>query len=231
MCTWLLWSAADGERVPLVLSDSWDVDVNIISRFELEELRTSDHQVSHLTHRETPGDSHDTKEGPGESHDTERGTRWVTWPRGSHQVNHMTHRETPGESHDTVMRQVMTNLGGQQVDLHNVKPTHTGHSQSYGLLKQEDQTRNHKPLPEVGAVDHQQRPDPHVGQVRPVEHLRTKGHTCQPVGKGFMITWLHDVLLLSTPQRSFSLNKNKLYGSSVPRSLNASCVTVKSEDW
>lgn len=46
--TGLLRSAADGEWVPLVLGDLWDVDVDVISRFELEELRTSDHQVSHL---------------------------------------------------------------------------------------------------------------------------------------------------------------------------------------
>lgn len=50
--TGLLRSAADGEWVPLVLGDLWDVDVDVISRFELEELRTSDHQVSHLKVRE-----------------------------------------------------------------------------------------------------------------------------------------------------------------------------------
>lgn len=46
--TWLLRGAADGEGVPLVFGDLWDVDVDVISRFELEELRAADHQVSHL---------------------------------------------------------------------------------------------------------------------------------------------------------------------------------------
>lgn len=47
--TWLLWSAADGERVPLVLGDDRDVDVDIIARFKVEELGTFDHQVSDLS--------------------------------------------------------------------------------------------------------------------------------------------------------------------------------------
>lgn len=49
----MLWSAADGERMPLVLCDHWDVDVDVISRFEMEELRPSDHQVSHLNRQNT----------------------------------------------------------------------------------------------------------------------------------------------------------------------------------
>lgn len=47
--TRLLWSAADGERVPLVLGDDWDVDVDVVARFKVEELGTFDHQVSHLS--------------------------------------------------------------------------------------------------------------------------------------------------------------------------------------
>lgn len=34
--------------MPLILCYHWDVDVDVISRFEMEELRTFDHQVSHL---------------------------------------------------------------------------------------------------------------------------------------------------------------------------------------
>lgn len=34
--------------MPLILCYDWDVDVDVISRFEMEELRTFDHQVSHL---------------------------------------------------------------------------------------------------------------------------------------------------------------------------------------
>ncbi|TNN83265.1 hypothetical protein EYF80_006246 [Liparis tanakae] len=60
------------------------------------------------------------------------------------------------------------------VDLYDVKTSHTSHGESHNLLQDEEQTRNHEPLPEVCTVDHQQRPDPHVGQVRPVEHLRTE---------------------------------------------------------
>lgn len=51
--TWLLGGAADGERVPLVLGNHWDVDVDVISRFKLEELGTPDHQVSHLVNSGT----------------------------------------------------------------------------------------------------------------------------------------------------------------------------------
>lgn len=47
--TRLLWSAADGERVPLVLGDDWDVDVDVVAGFKVEELGTFDHQVSHLS--------------------------------------------------------------------------------------------------------------------------------------------------------------------------------------
>lgn len=47
--TRLLWSAADGERVPLVLGDDWDVDIDVVARFKVEELGTFDHQVSHLS--------------------------------------------------------------------------------------------------------------------------------------------------------------------------------------
>lgn len=44
----MLRSAADGEWMPLILCYHWDIDVDVISRFEMEELRTFDHQVSHL---------------------------------------------------------------------------------------------------------------------------------------------------------------------------------------
>lgn len=50
-CTWLFWGAADSEWVPLIFGNCWDVDVNIISWFEMEKLGTFDHQVSHL-HKE-----------------------------------------------------------------------------------------------------------------------------------------------------------------------------------
>lgn len=62
-------------------------------------------------------------------------------------------------------------LGRQQVHLHDVEASHPGDGDANDLLQQEGQARDHEPLPEVGAVDHQQRPDPHVGQVGPVEHL------------------------------------------------------------
>lgn len=62
-------------------------------------------------------------------------------------------------------------LGRQQVHLHDVEASHPGDGDADDLLQQEDQAGDHEPLPEVGAVDHQQRPDPHVGQVGPVEHL------------------------------------------------------------
>lgn len=40
--------------MPLVLGDDRDVDVDVVSRFEMEELRTFDDQVSHLhTHTYT----------------------------------------------------------------------------------------------------------------------------------------------------------------------------------
>lgn len=34
--------------MPLILCNHWDIDVDVISGFEMEELRTFDHQVSHL---------------------------------------------------------------------------------------------------------------------------------------------------------------------------------------
>lgn len=46
--TWLLWSTADGERMPLILSDVWNVDVNIIPWFEVEKLGPLDYQMGHL---------------------------------------------------------------------------------------------------------------------------------------------------------------------------------------
>lgn len=47
--TRLLRSAADGEWVPLVLGNHRDVDVDVVAGFEVEELGTFDHQVSHLS--------------------------------------------------------------------------------------------------------------------------------------------------------------------------------------
>lgn len=73
----------------------------------------------------------------------------------------------------------VAHLGRQQVHLHDVKTPHSRNGDSYDLLQQEDQTGNQKPLPEVCTVNHQQRPDPHIGQVRPVEHL--EGNMCQTV--------------------------------------------------
>lgn len=55
-----------------------------------------------------------------------------------------------------------------------MKTSHSRNCDSDDLLQQEDKTRTHKPLPEVGTVDHEKRPDPHVGQVRPVKDLVDK---------------------------------------------------------
>lgn len=46
--TWLLRGAADGEGVPLVGGDSWDIQVDVIPRLEAEGFRPLDHQVGHL---------------------------------------------------------------------------------------------------------------------------------------------------------------------------------------
>lgn len=70
------------------------------------------------------------------------------------------------------------NLGRQQVHLHDVEASHPGDGDANDLLQQEDQAGDHEPLPEVGAVDHEQRPDPHVGQVGPVEHLVDRQSAC-----------------------------------------------------
>lgn len=66
---------------------------------------------------------------------------------------------------------IAAHLGRQQVHLHDVEASHPGDGDANDLLQQEDQAGDHEPFPEVGAVDHQQRPDPHVAQVGPVEHL------------------------------------------------------------
>lgn len=42
-CTLLLWCTADGERVPLILGYDWNVDVDIVARFKLEERWPLDH--------------------------------------------------------------------------------------------------------------------------------------------------------------------------------------------
>lgn len=68
-------------------------------------------------------------------------------------------------------------LGWQQVDLHDVETSHSRHGVSYDLLQQENQTWNHKPLPEVCTVDDEEDPDPDVGQVGPVEHLEETNPT------------------------------------------------------
>lgn len=43
----LLRSAADGERVPLVLGNGGDVDKSVISRMEVEVERSFDDQMGH----------------------------------------------------------------------------------------------------------------------------------------------------------------------------------------
>lgn len=68
-------------------------------------------------------------------------------------------------------------LGRQQVHLHDVKTSHTRNSDSHNLLQQENQSWDQEPLPEVCTVNHEQRPDPDIGQVRPVKHLQEKQHT------------------------------------------------------
>lgn len=47
-CTLLLRGTADGEGVPFILGYNWYVDVDIVSRFELEERWPLDHQMSYL---------------------------------------------------------------------------------------------------------------------------------------------------------------------------------------
>lgn len=49
----MLRSTADGEWMPFILCYYWDINVDVISRFKVEELGTFDHQVSYLkTERE-----------------------------------------------------------------------------------------------------------------------------------------------------------------------------------
>lgn len=59
MITLLLGRAADGEGVPLVGGDGRDVQVDVVTRLVVEELRPLDHEVSDLQGTETgkPGAS------------------------------------------------------------------------------------------------------------------------------------------------------------------------------
>lgn len=66
---------------------------------------------------------------------------------------------------------VGTDLGGEEVDLHDAQPPSTPPSQADHLLQHKEAAGNHKPLPEVGAVEDEEGPDRDVGEVGPVENL------------------------------------------------------------
>lgn len=51
----LLRSAADGEGVPLVGGDGWDVQVDVVSGLVVEKLGSLDHKVSDLEEKEGQG--------------------------------------------------------------------------------------------------------------------------------------------------------------------------------
>ena len=128
----------------------------------MEELRPSDHQVSHLNRQNTAPIK----------------TEMISDTCRSERFFHQRASVTPQILSYWITTRVC-HLGRQQVDLHDVKSSHTRHSDSYDLLQQEEQTGDHKPLPEVCTVHHEQRPHPHVGQVRPVKHLQDKQGSIQ----------------------------------------------------
>lgn len=67
---------------------------------------------------------------------------------------------------------VGADLRGEQVDLHDAQPPGMPPSQANHLLQHEEAAGNHKPLPEVGAMEDEEGPDGDVGEVGPVEDLR-----------------------------------------------------------
>ena len=46
--TLLLWGTADGEGVPLIFGDGWNVEVDVVSRFKMEKRRALDHKMGDL---------------------------------------------------------------------------------------------------------------------------------------------------------------------------------------
>lgn len=65
-----------------------------------------------------------------------------------------------------------TDLGWEQVDLHDAQPPCPPPGQAEHLLQHKEAAGNHEPLPEVGTMQDEEDPDGDVGEVGPVEDLR-----------------------------------------------------------